>query len=126
MTTSQAIATDMINMITVIGGGSLKKANNTPVLSQEFITAHNQKQLSEMRVKFIEALKVDKKEVWYVFQLNFNECINNRDFEGTAEDWHNAETHAIEEAIYFAEKLDEKETMYHESKNNRGCVLSFQ
>jgi hypothetical protein len=93
---------------------------NTPVVT-EYVTAQKFRVLSELRTKFLNALKVDNKEVMYVYQSTLNEVITCSDFEDNAEEWYCAEMTAMQEAIYKAEKLEEREIEF----AGKGCKLEF-
>ena len=80
----------------------------------------NQRQLAELRPQFIKALQVDKKLVFDYYQSFYFSNITNRDFDGSKNDFEMAEIVAIEESIYYAENLEERDSRY------SGCILQFQ
>lgn len=90
-------------------------------ISTDMISAQQFRILSELRTKFLAALKVDKKEVMYVYQSTLNDIITCSDFEDNADEWFCAEKTAMEESICKAEKIEDRELSF----AGKGCKLEF-
>lgn len=72
----------------------------------------NQRRLAELRAKFIKALSVDRKLVFAQYKSYYFENVTNRDFDGSRNAFELAEIVALEEAIDYAEKLEEQDSSY--------------